>query len=81
MVVTFKDVLVLEVFQGLSKKGTEIGHIKFLDGVNADVYDVWCFGDDAAKLDGVQPKSQINAISPDLSGRRSNEIALIWDFG
>lgn len=77
MVVTFKDVLVLEVFQGLSKKGTEIGHIKFLDGVNADVYDVWCFGDDSAKLNGIESKTQINAISFDLRPDRSGGVRLV----
>lgn len=77
MVVTFKDVLVLEVFQGVSKKGTDIGHIKFLDGANTDVYDVWCFGENSAKLSGIEPKSHINAISFDLRPDRSGGVRLV----
>lgn len=77
MVVTFKDVLILEVYQGVTKKGTECGHVQFLDATNADVYDIWCFGEQVEKLSYIEPKSHINAISFDLRPDRSGGVRLI----
>lgn len=78
MLVTFKDVLVLEVYSGVSKKsGNPWGRIKFLDMPNADVYEVSVFGDASAALSEIQPKSTINAISFDLRPDRSGGVRLV----
>lgn len=77
MLVTFKDVLVLSVRSGVSKRGTEYCALQFLDNENAEVFDVMCFGDAAATAASLQPKSHINAISFDLQPARDGGVRLV----
>lgn len=78
MLVTFKDVLVLEVYTGTSKKtGIPWGRIKFLDMPNANVYEIAIFGNESTKLADIQPKATINAISFDLRPDRSGGVRLV----
>lgn len=77
MLVTFKDVTVLSVHNGVSKKGNAFSRLSFLDGENLDVYDVFVWGDAAESIAGLEPKSHINAISFQLQPDRSGGVRLV----
>lgn len=77
MLVTFKDVLILSVRSGVSKRGTEYCGLQFLDGENSDVYDVMAFGEKAAIASQLEPKSHVNAISFELQPARDGGVRLV----
>lgn len=77
MLVTFKDVLILSVRSGVSKRGTEYCALQFLDNENVEVFNVMAFGKSAAAAQTLQPKSHINAISFDLQPARDGGVRLV----
>lgn len=66
MLVTFKNVLVLSVRSGVSKKGLPYSSMQFLDSEDAEVFEVMAFGEKADSLASLEPKTTINAISFEL---------------
>lgn len=77
MLVTFKDVTVLSVHNGISKSGNAFARLSFLDGENLDVYEVFIFGERVESVAGLEPKSHINAISFELQPDRNGGVRLV----
>lgn len=77
MLVTFKNVLVLSVRSGVSKKGTSYAFMQFLDTENSEVFELPIFGDAVDSVLAIQPKSTINAISFELQPARDGGVRLV----
>lgn len=76
MLVTFKNVLILSVRSGVSKKGTEYAFLQFLSE-DSEVFEIPCFGEGAESVSALQPKSTINAISFELQPARDGGVRLV----
>lgn len=72
MLVTFKNVQVVRVQSGVSKKGVPYANLRFFDTENGDMFECVAFGEKADSLSSIEPKTMINAISFDLQPTFSN---------
>lgn len=77
MVVSFNDVTILEVYEGVAKSGNHFGRIQFFCSETSEVFSVMLFGDELRALDGINSKEHFNVISFQIKPDRRGGVRLV----
>lgn len=76
MLVTFNDVVILDVHRGTAKSGKDFGRVKFLVD-SSEVFDVFVGENHLSALNELEPKMRCHAISFDLQPAFNGGVRLI----
>ena len=79
MVISFKNVVLIDSYAGTSQKGNPYGRIKFLSD-DFDVYEIFCSADSAKALSGHGPKHRLDHLDFDLVPDRQGGARLVPRF-
>lgn len=76
MLVTFENIIILEKHKATSSKGNVYGRLKFFDSGEAEVYEIFVFGDSVKSLEDVREKETISRISFEMRPDRNGGVRL-----